>query len=104
MSKKKSPQPGGAFDIARWTVTRILLHAKKWRGPVDALPDNAEIKITRDDVTIYLNAGEWVQHASDGAVGEVVSEWASQGEAEEDAIRRARDTNEEHRVCLAVGD
>jgi len=97
----------GAKKVAdvRWCVVRILLKSKlDEKGQWMTVPYQHQIRFTEAGIERCLNAGEWVQLPSDGAIGELVEEVPDEQSANELLLKMARDRpGEEFRVCMGVG-
>lgn len=85
-----------------WVVTRVLLHCGKWTGRENVDPRHAFV-VTEDGLERNIASGEWIQHPSDGAIGEIVGEFVDQMSANERALKLQRDNpSKEYRICASV--
>jgi hypothetical protein len=91
-------------DDVVWCVTRVLCGgAEARRHGFGKVPRGTVFTVVEDGLERKLDGGEWIQHSSDGAIGEVVGEYADQMAAQEWATKLASDyPGREYRVCASV--
>lgn len=86
-----------------WLVTRVLRRPFRWNPALDRIDQNQVATYTEGGAQRRLDAGEWLQHPTDGAIAEIVGEHADQGQANEDMMRKASDyPMREYRVSASV--
>lgn len=87
-----------------WVVGRLLCKPFKFNAAKDRIDQSQVATFMDGGVQRRLEAGEWFQDPSDGAICEIVDERPDAGSANESALRLQRDNpGKEYRICMSVG-